>query len=677
MPHGSEQLTALVVLIGTALLAGALLRALRAPLLVGFLMAGVLIGPSGLRLIDTQQVSFSAELGLVLLLFTVGLELSPDALLQGGWRLSLAGGLQIGLTAALAASLVGLTTAFGWGAALLLGLAVSFSSTPIVLKQLSDRGETDSAAGVVTTAILLLQDLVAILLLILLPLMAGSGQSTGLMRTWIALAALPVVFWVGRMLMPRVVALTMRLGGRELLTMLTVLMACLGAWLAELGHLSWPVGAFLAGLLLSLSDSRHQIAAEIAPFRDVFNALFFISIGMLVELDALRANLLVLAVLVPLILAGKALLTLLAVRGAGWPARLALQIGLGLCTMSEFGFVLAKEGVRVGVLSEPLFNGFVGAVVGTMFLGALLVPVAPALAARLTRDTDRGAPSLDAAAAGSSPAPQAGGPGHATHDWQGHVVLVGFGLNGQNVARVLRATGIRHVVVEMNPGLAAVARSQDVPVVVGDATRFAILRHARLHTARAAVVAINDAHATRRIVSQARGMSPSLYILARTRFVAELDPLYRLGADRVIPEEFETSIEIFAHLLKEFAVPDNVIEQQVQLVRAGRYSMLRRLPQDRTIRAEWLAALEATATQTYLLHAASPAAGRTIRELDLRQRTGVSIVAITRRGKPMANPAPDLTLEADDVLVLVGAHAQLDRAKALLDPPAATNAVTT
>jgi len=223
----------------------------------------------------------------------------------------------------------------------------------------------------------------------------------------------------------------------------------------------------------------------------------------------------------------------------------------------------------------------------------------------------------------------------------------------------------------MNRSLARVARQDGADVVVGDAARAAILEEVGLHAARALVVAISEVDATRRIVAQTHTLRPDLYILARTRYVSELERLHGLGARDVIPEEFETSIEIFAHVLKEFGVPDNVIHQQVTLTRVGHYGMLRGRAEDRRRQTEWLRLLELAVTQTYLIEATSPGAGRTIRELDLRAETGVTIVAVTRAGQPTPNPSPDFQLAAGDVLVLVGTHRQPDEARRALEPPTA------
>ncbi len=680
-----EQLQSILVIFGGALAAAWLLRFAHAPPIIGYLCAGIAIGPSGLSLLHTggghDPLHFFAELGLVLLLFTVGLELSPEPLMRSGRRLLLATGLQTGVTALAAAAIASVSLAGGAGAALLLGAAVALSSTAIVLKQLSDRGETDSAGGVLVTGVLLLQDVFVIVLLILLPMFADAatmpwGHALG--KAGLALLALVGVTIAARYAIPRLVDAIFRTGGRDLMTLFAVVMACAGAYLAALAEWSMALGACIAGLALAQCDLRHQLRAEITPFRDVFNALFFVSIGALLELRLVLAQPLLMLAAVAAVLLGKTLITALAVVVAGWPLRLAVAAGLGLCTISEFGYVLVKEAAAAGLLPPDALGPFVAVAVGTMLIGALFVPVADPLSAWIAARVSRGAApgrggsaaiaagvSKGGGAPGGAAAPAATG-GHGYDGPQNHVVIVGHGVNGANLVRVLRQTSIPFVVVEMNRAIAARLRAEGVRVVVGDATRAAILDNTGLAVARALVVAIAEVDATRRIVAAAHHARPDLYILARTRFVRELDTLYALGARQVVPEEFETSIEIFAHVLKEFAVPDNIVDQQIRLVRAGRYGMLRGRAADRTLRTEWLAMMEAVLTQTFLVQADSPAAGRTIRTLRFRATTGVTIVAITRRGTPAPSPSPDTVIEVGDVLVLVGSHRQLDAARQLL-----------
>lgn len=654
-------LMGIVVVFGTALAAGWLMRQLKLPGILGFLAAGILVGPSGLALVRQEQVSSYAELGLVLLLFTVGLELSPAPLARMGRRLLLAAALQVVLTAVVAGLTVGAFLPVTRLGAALVGVAVSLSSTAIMVNHFSERGEGDTPVAAITTVISLLQDISAILLLVFLPLLhrdAGATWSQAAGSATVRIGALIGATLVARWAVPVLVERVFRHGGQELMTLFAIVVACVGAWLAGLAGWSWALGSFIAGLLLSQTDLRYRLRAEATPFRDVFNALFFVSIGMLVDLAVFRRQAGPVVALILATIVVKAVLGAAAVRMAGWPLRMALSAGLALATMSEFSYVLGLQGVARGLLSGDVLTLLIMWTVGTMLLGAMFLPLGGALAARLARRLASDRP-------GATPAPEDGG---AT--LSNHVIIVGFGINGQNLARTLRAVRIPYAVIEMNPDTARAEHTPGAPVLVGDATRMTILHRAGLRTARALVIAIAEPRATRQIVAQAHAVRPDLYILARTRYVTDIEALYRLGARQVIPEEFETSIEIFAHVLKEFGVPDNVIEQQVTIVRAGHYGMLRGRPTDQAIRAEWLAVLEAAVTQTYLMQEGSPAVGQSLRDLDLRARTGVTIVAVTRGGKPVASPPAEFVLAPGDVLVLVGTHKALDQTRHVLDPPA-------
>ncbi|MCA9242876.1 MAG: cation:proton antiporter [Phycisphaerales bacterium] len=650
-------LTDVVVLFGAGLLAAWVGRYLRAPAVIGFLLAGVALGPNALHLLERERIEFFAELALVLLLFTIGLELSPAPLLQAGARLAIAAVGQIGLTVVIFATGIAVFTDWGLGAAVLCGIAISLSSTAIVLKQLSDAGETDSPAGGLMTGILLIQDVFVILVMIALPLFAReAGVSSGdvMIKFGVGFAVLVVATVLAQRLLPLLVREIFRRGGQELMTIFAVAMACGGAWLAGLADWSWPLGACVAGLLLAQTDLRHQLFAEISPFRSAFNALFFISIGMLADLHFASRHAGVIVTVVVVILLAKFLITSFASRLGGWAPRIAITAGLGLCTVSEFGYVLAAEAARRHLLTPEIVRQFVTVIVGSMLLGGPLVPLAGRLGLWL---------SLRLGLTGDGPARAEDG--HPRAD----VIVVGYGVNGRNLSQVLKATAIPCVVIEFGRTLAEAARRDGARVIVGDATRAEILEHAGLRGAKALVVAIADREAARRVVAQARQARSDLYVLARARFIADLNSLYAAGADDVIPEEFETSIEIFAHVLERFHVPRNVIDQQVTLVRAGRYRMLRGLRDDHATRMEWAQALEAAVTETHFLVSGSPAVGRTIREFDLRARTGVTIVAITRNGKPTANPPPDFRFEASDVLVLVGGHNALTKARDLLAAP--------
>lgn len=654
----SHQLSQIVVVLGTGLVVAWLFRVVRVPTIIGFLITGIAIGPSAGRLIPPEQVSQFAELGLILLLFTVGLELSPEPLLRSGKGLLIATGAQIAVTMVVTALVLSFCSSLGLMSKAVIGLAVALSSTAIVLKQMSDRGETTSTTGLITTGILLLQDVIVIVVLLVASI--ASTKSGGNWRAAAAqsvggLAGLTIIVIAARRLLPIVLMQIVRHGGRELITLFAVLMACGGAWLAALAGWSPALGACISGLLLAGADQRHQLVAEITPFRDVFNALFFISLGMSVQLSTAFAHLPILVTAILATLALKSVITAIAVRVAGWPSRLGLHVGFGLCTVSEFSYVLALQAHGMNLLPAEALDMMVVYAVGTMMLGALLYPLAAPVAVFAAN-------RLLAGAVDAEPDPSHGG--HAPFD--NHVVVVGYGITGSNLCRMLKATHVPHCVVEMNQSLVQNARDAEEAVIVGDATRMSILDHAGIAKARVLVVAINDKQATQRIVGQVSARRPELYILARTGFATDIEALYQRGATLVIPADFETSIEVAAHVLKKFGVPDNIIEAQVNVVRTGGYAMLRGTPTTRAAQTELMKILERTTIQTFYLAEGSTPCGLTIGELNLRATTGCTIIAAVRSGNPTTNPSPDFRLQANDVLVLVGAHPQIEAAKVLL-----------
>ncbi len=647
------------MMLGAALAVAWLFRILRAPTVIGFLVAGALIGPGGFGLALREEV---AEFGLALLLFTVGLELSPRPLLHSGRRLIIASVVQIAGTALVFALITRFVLPVGTAGALLLGMIAAISSTAIILGHLSRAGLTDSIAGTISTGICLAQDVSVIALLLLLPLFVPQSGATWrdvLFRGLVSLGGMLAITFMARMALPFILERVLARGGRELTTLLAVAMACTGAWLAGLAGWSWALGACIAGLLLSETDLRHQFVADIMPFRDVFNALFFIALGMLVDFGVVREHALGLLIAVAATLVLKTALTAGAVVIAGWPLRIGLHQGLMLATVSEFGYILAGDASRLGLLPEGMLEVLIAYAVGTMVAGAAIVPVAGELASGIAGVVSR---PHHRPAAGQAEAPE---PGVANH-----VIVVGAGFTGHNLSRVLRAVHIPHVIIEMNRSLAAGARRTGEIVIVGDATQASILRRAAINTARAMVIVINDKRATQQIIAQARAARPDLYILARTHYLGELDVLYRLGAREVIAEELESSIEIFAHVLKQFGIPDNIIEAETAYIRSGRYAMLRGIPVTGAP-PDLLRLLEKTAVQSFYVEAMSPAGGRSIRELDLRAATGVTIIAVIRHGEPLTNPAADLRIQAGDVLVVVGTHKQIDQARSRIESPPA------
>jgi CPA2 family monovalent cation:H+ antiporter-2 len=541
------------------------------------------------------------------------------------------------------------------------GFLVSLSSTAIVLKIYNDRGEIDALQGRLATGILLFQDLCLVPMMLLVPALAQSGSASFTPVAWAlvkAIAVLLLIIWGARTVLPWFLRQVVLLRNREIFILFVVLI-CLGtAWLtSELG-LSLALGAFIAGLVIAESEFSHQVVADILPLRDCFSGIFFISIGMLLDLDFLTSDPVAPLLNLILIVATKALVVFVIFWRLYRSIRLGVLLGLSLAQIGEFSFILAAAGRNHGLLTAAGEQAFLAAsilsMVATPFLISWAHRLAFGLEAMVVSPSDRRPRETE---------------GMGADSMTGHVIVVGYGLNGRNLTRVLKEVSISYAVLEMDPDLVSRAAAGGEPIVFGDGTRPEVLRKVGIEQARVLVIAISDPVASARIVSQARSLKPELYIIVRTRYVAEIEHLYRLGANQVIPEEFETSVEIFARVLQEYHIPRNVIALQVDLIRKERYGMLRGLHLQGKSLDQLSQFLAGTTTDTFLILQDSPAAGRSLGELQLRSRSGVTVIAIVRNETSTHNPGPEFVLQTGDILVLMGSHKALDQANQLLNPP--------
>ncbi len=631
----------------------------RIPPLVGLLLTGILIGPSGFELVSNREgVELFAELGVVLLLFAIGLEVSLAQLRELRLPFFVGGGVQVLATVATGA---GLAKALGFPAAsaTFFGFVVSLSSTAIVLKLYAARHETRTPQARISLGILLFQDFVIVPMLVLIPVLAGEVAASPASiagRFLAALAAVAVTFWVARRLMPVVLHHVASTRIREL-SVLGALALCLGmAWVTYSLGLSVALGAFIAGLILSETEYSHQVIADVAPFRDVFASLFFVSMGMLVDLDVARAHAPLIAALAVGVLLVKSLTVGGAVRLLGYPERTVVMVALGLAQVGEFSFVLMEVGHEHGLLAGDRFQIVLAAAVATMLATPFLVALAPRLADRWA--DRRLGPVHPPASRGDAPIE----PGIIDH-----VVIVGFGVNGRLLARVLREAAIPYLIVELSPEVVRAARSDGQPILFGDSTRREILEHAGVAHAQVVVFAISDPEALRGSIRLARTINPKVEIIARTRMVQEIQGLELSGADQVIAEEFETAIEIFTRVLGRYHVPRNVIRAQTRVLRGAHYRMLRSPPRPEGISDAVLDLLTLGTTDVFRVDSAAFAAGKTLAEIDLRRRTGASVIAIVRDETPLTGVEAGDILEVGDDIVLVGGHAAIEAAFEWLD----------
>ncbi len=580
----------LAVIFAGSLLVILVFYRLKLPALPGFIVAGILLGPNALGLVsDPRDVEGLAEVGVILLLFTIGIEFSLSRLKEMGRQILVGGFAQMGFTI-LATLAVGLAFLGGWRVALFLGFLIALSSTAIVLKVMTDKGEIDAPHGRLATGILIFQDLCVVPIMLVLPFLAGNASGV-------------------------------KTRSRELFLIAVILIGTLTALGTAAAGASLALGAFLAGLIISESDYGPQALAELIPFRDVFISLFFVAVGMLVRLDILREHIVLSLVAVAVIMGGKTLAAAVGPAVLGYSGRVALLAGVAVSQIGEFSFVLAKEGRVAGLLPDLLYQQFLGVAVITMLVTPFLLQGGPAILDALEKvvPLDRVLPGFR---------PHAFAPVH--EQIKDHVIVAGYGLNGRNLTAALRSISAPYLIVELNAQTVRKARSEGEPAFYGDATREEILRALGIDRARLFVIAISDPSATRRMVRVAREINPKVYIIARTRYVVEIQELTRLGANVVIPEEFETSIEIFSRVLAHYNVPRDDIER---LVSVGD---------------------------------TAPVVGQTIAETALRSKTGALILAVRRGESDLATPGPEFQLDAGDVLVVVGQPQQIKNAYKLL-----------
>ncbi len=656
-------LTELLLVLAVTLGIVFLFHKLRLPTIVGFLLAGVFLGPDGLGLIrNASQVETLAGIGVVFLLFTIGLEFSLGQLAQTGRTVLWAGIFQILITIVVVL-LVSLFLGYGIEISIFYGFLVSLSSTAIVLRIYNDRGEIDALQGRLATGILLLQDLCIVPMMLLVPVLGQSGKISFPLIGWAflkAFLALLIIVSATRTVFPWLLRQVTLLRNRELFVLFIVFI-CLGmAWLTSEAGLSLALGAFIAGLVISESEFSHQIIADILPLRDCFSGIFFISIGMLLNLDFLMHNVFSALLNLILIVGIKGVVIFVIFWWFYRSLRLGVVLGLSLAQVGEFSLILAKAGAGYGLLTATSEQTFLSASILSMIVTPFLIQWAQRLAF--------GIEAVVRVPSGELLSEKKEG-GVTT----GHVIVVGYGLNGQNLSRVLKEVGIPYRILEMDPDLVNEARAADEPITFGDGTRPGVLQKMGIEKARILVLAISDPVATSHVVSQVRRLRHDLYIIVRTRYVAEIDRLYTLGANQVIPEEFETSVEIFARVLQEYHLPRNVISLQVDLIRKEHYGTLRGLRLQGKRLDELTQFLVGTTTDTLLILEGSPAVGQTLAGLEVRQKSGVTVIAVVRDGQSFHNPAPDFRLASGDILVLLGSHKELDEAMGLFSPLAEKN----
>jgi CPA2 family monovalent cation:H+ antiporter-2 len=658
-------ITNILIVFAVALLVGMVFNRIKVPPLVAFILTGAIVGPYGFSIIRGQdQVASLAELGIILLLFTIGLEFSFKDL----WKIRsvaiVGGALQLALSFVFFCSLA-IFMKLSVNQAILMGFLFSLSSTAIVLKLLHERGEMDSPHGSIALGILIFQDLMAIPMIMAIPFLASIPRqgaipllsADSLLQLVVNdLVIVLILVTLAKWVIPRVMYEIAKTRNQELF-LLVVILTCFGvAWMVTFTGISLAIGALLAGLIISGSEYSHQAASIVLPFRDIFTSFFFISVGMLVDIRFLVANLWLVLFLILIAIIAKALLATAAPLALGYPLTTAIMSGLALAQVGEFSFIIAQSGFSSGILPAEIYQMFLIVALMTMAATPFVIGIGPPLAGWLCK-----MPVLARVVQGTCSMDENG----TCVRKSDHLVIIGYGVTGRNLARTASQAGILYNIIELNPDLVMAARKEGESVVFGDATAEGVLTHAGVPGARIAVVAINDPVATRRIVGFCRHLNPSLTIIVRTRYISEVGALHDAGADEVIAEEFETSVEIFTVVLHKYFVPRDKIETFISDVRADGYQMLRSRSTVQGTLPDLVRNIPDITITTFTIEPGSPLAGTTLGGFNLRKRHNLLVLALQRGQETITSLSGETRLEVGDIAIIYASPADIAKGAGL------------
>ena len=638
----------IVIILGLSAVVIFLFQKLNLPSILGLLITGVIVGPGGLGLIGdetTHEVEMLAEIGVILLLFIIGLEFSLKTLASIQRTVFIGGTMQVGLTILvtyLAAQVLG----FRWEEALFLGFLFSLSSTAIVLKLLQESGDINNPHRRIALAILIFQDVIVVPFMLFTPLIAGNGGSVGMALLELLLKAAVVIVLVllsARYVVPRLLHEIARTRSRELF-ILAIIVICFGvAWGTSSIWLSLALGAFMAGLVISESEYSHQATGFVIPFREIFTSFFFVSIGMLLDVRFFVENIPIVAGLTLVVILVKAIIASLAALALRYPPRTVILTGLSLFQVGEFAFILSVTGMENGLLADGTYQYFLS----VSILSMAITPFVMQHGERIVRVFLKRSLNKKGAQLNNTE-----GVAQDVQALKDHLIIIGFGVTGQNVARAAKSADIPYVIIDLNPETVRHFQKLGEPIMYGDATSHFILEHVKVYKARAAVVAIPDLTATKSIVTNIRNICKTIHVIVRTQTLREMDNLYHLGANEVIPQEFETSIEMLTRLLQRYLVPQDEMETFITSLRTEKYEMLR--PFSHQQKSKTLLNIpNFNLTCLKVQHSNNDVIGKPLSETKIRPNYGVNLVAIQRNDDFITNVTPDTRILQEDLLYVV------------------------
>lgn len=640
----------ILVLLSFSIVIVFLLQRFKLPSILGFLITGIIIGPYGLSLVNAvEQVETISQIGVILLLFVIGMELSIKQLALIKKTVFIGGFLQIGLTVLMTATIYkffGVT----WAEAVFMGFLFSLSSTAIVLKVLQDKNEISEPHGRNALGVLIFQDIIVVPMMLITPIMAGN--STNITHSIIELLVKSLIVVIitivsARYIIPRLMYVIARTGSKELFLITTIAICFAVADLTALAGLSLALGAFLAGLIISESEYSYQATSIILPFRELFTSFFFISVGMLLDFTFFIENIGVVTLLVLTLFIVKGGATAIAIGVLKYPIKTVLLTAMSLFQVGEFAFILATVGMENRLLDQQIYQYFLAVSIGSMLVTPFVLIFSEQIVnfflrifagKKLAAEKEK----LQATINSNDPS-----------SLQNHLIIIGYGINGRALAKAAQVKNIPYVVLELNPKTVEIEQENGIPIFYGDASEEHILNMVNLYKARSIVVAVSDLDFTKKIIKSVRMISKSVHLVARTRYVKEIDTIRNLGADEVISKELEATLEVFSRVMHHFLVPEDEIFQFVEAVRSDSYPMFEDKNRElRTFKSSTIPNFDITSLRVFR-DSGSPI-GISLKDADLRTKYGINIIAISRNGEVLSHIKPEEKIKQNDILYIQG-----------------------
>lgn len=645
----------IVIILGLSVLIILAFQRFRMPAILGFLITGVVAGPHGFSLVKaSHEVELLSEIGIIFLLFVIGIEFSLKGLARIRNTVLIGGSLQVGGTI-LFTVIIGLLSGLELEKAVFLGFLISLSSTAIVLKILQEKGQIATAHGRIAMGILIFQDIIVVPMILFTPILAGNGGNT-LVTVLLLFAKVALVVGalvlLARYVVPKVLHKVVRTKSRELFILTIIVLIFATAWLTSSVGLSLALGAFFAGLIISESEYSHQATVNILPFREIFISFFFVSVGMLLNISYFLEHFWQLILLTIGVILLKMIVIAITVLVKKYPLKTVFLSAFTLFQVGEFAFLLSIIGIKNALLDDSLYQAFLSVSILSMGITPFMMGYSEklsdwAIKAMLPERVRKRLDRLQKLKHKADP--------FTVENMHDHLVIIGFGVNGQNVAKAARQAKIPYIIIEFDPLVYLEAKKEGLPMVFGDASDPILLSHVHVHEARVVVIAISDAEATKMIIRKIREVSETTHIIVRTRYVNEIAPTLDLGADEVIPEEFETSIEIFTRVLNRYLVPFEQIKEFAAVIRSHNYELLAKTNSDFTVPESLrlqIPELVFASLPVYQDH--NKVVGKSIRDSGLRSNFQVTVLAIRRGNKYITEIDPEMNIETDDMLYVFG-----------------------